>query len=450
MNDDFEDLLKRWLRERAGSDRSVLQALAGNVAAFPPRRRRQPSQLAAAAAVILALGLAAFALAPRFNSGTGEASPAPPDPAAFAGDPRLARCGATVDTAIAAFEMSHARDYRLHLPAMLLAPELDVEAPAFVVVYRGMSPIPRLGGAPPPGQTWQPRSLEPGRHDVCVLVGTDLATAEMSVYSDVDTSGLTVDVASIGPSDSTEPSGLEATPATVSPPVTPEPAPSWAADITGQLECDGAVANLGMEVSESDIPETLGDTPETALAVFLGPTNPYSTLPAAGFSQLHREPHWASFAHVVGGRAKAIIVLSDATASGPRWAVVGLRACDASEFDPTVPLTWPLTIWSDVSGVRISTRTIVSVSGPAHCGQESAVFLSVDGNLYFHDPNNVMAAWTSTRFDSNAQLPGRAKDTGYRSGKWSLWLDPGGDAYLVTHGRVERWPRSTDPQIVCE
>ena len=195
MSDDFEDLVKRWLRDRGTIDRSAIEAMAGHVAVLPPRRRRQPGPLAAAAAVVVAIGLAAFALAPRQGSVTRQpSSPVPPDPAAFAGDPRLGRCGATVESAIDVFEMTHVRDYRLHLPAMLLAPELDVDAPGFVVVYREMQPFPVLGAPPPPGQTWPPRSLAPGHHDVCVLVGADPTSAELNVYDDVDITGLTATV----------------------------------------------------------------------------------------------------------------------------------------------------------------------------------------------------------------------------------------------------------------
>jgi hypothetical protein len=454
MNDDFEDLLKRWLRERAGSDRSVLQALAGNVAAFPPRRRRQPSQLAAAAAVILALGLAAFALAPRFNSGTGEASPAPPDPAAFAGDPRLARCGATVDTAIAAFEMSHARDYRLHLPAMLLAPELDVEAPAFVVVYRGMSPIPRLGGAPPPGQTWQPRSLEPGRHDVCVLVGTDLATAEMSVYSDVDTSGLTVDVASIGPSDSTEPSGLEATPATVSPPVTPEPAPSWAADITGQLECDGSPQAIGGEIGEL--------TPVGSE----GTASPYPwlyaedllDLPLEGWTEEPKVPwetggsNFVRYANVVNGRLKAVLIMGGHSVDGGvgHWEIVGFRACPPNEYDPLRGRTTDDAPWVDANG--LPTTAVRTVVGNAHCGWESTVWLFLDGDkrLYLRDPLGVLRKVSVGRYLATTKLPGDAVATGLRSRDRELFTTPNKDfVYIRTPAGVERWPRSSDLFLGC-
>jgi hypothetical protein len=446
MSDEFEDLVKRWMRDRAATDRSTLAALAGNVATLPPRRRSQPSQLAAAAAVIVALGLAAIALAPRINYGTGvDTGPVPPNPAAFAGDPRLARCGASVDTAIDAFEMGHARLYRLYMPAMLLSPELDVDEPAFVVVYAAIQPFGVAGAPQADGRTQEPRSLTPRHHDVCVLVGTDPATAEMNIYSDVDTTGLTLDV---NTSASFSPEGTP--PTTVAPPsATPEPAPSWVADLAGQLVCEGRVAGLGGEYPSLGSPETYGDTPDAAISEFLGPSNPYASLPATGFEPLYAESHWASYRYAVDGHAKAIILLSDTTDFGPGWAVVALRACDASEFDPATPLTFPVTVWSDASGNRASTETISSIPGPGHCGWESSTWLRVDGELYFRDPKKVMAEWTVTRFDARATLPKSAGDTGYRSGKWSLWLVPGGDAFLVSPGIIERWPRSTDPLIGC-
>ena len=76
MSDDFEDLLKRWLRDRAGNDRSALQALAGNVAALPPRRPNRTRPLAVAASIIVLLGLLAFAL-PRFSGVGTEATSTP-------------------------------------------------------------------------------------------------------------------------------------------------------------------------------------------------------------------------------------------------------------------------------------------------------------------------------------------------------------------------------------
>ena len=64
MSDDFEDLLKGWLRQRGTTDQADLRAIAGHVAVLPPRRGRRPANLVAAAAVIVALGIGAIALDP--------------------------------------------------------------------------------------------------------------------------------------------------------------------------------------------------------------------------------------------------------------------------------------------------------------------------------------------------------------------------------------------------
>ncbi|HEX2756282.1 MAG TPA: hypothetical protein VHM48_12510 [Candidatus Limnocylindrales bacterium] len=452
MSDDFEDLLKRWLRDHGATDRSAIEAVAGHVAVLPPRRRRQLGPLAVAAAVIVAIGLAAFALVPRQSSVTSQpSSPVPPDPAAFAGDARLARCGASVDTALDVFEMGRARDYRLHLPAMGLSPELDVDTPGFVVVFRDMQPFAVLGAPPPAGQTWPPRSLAPGHHDVCILVGADPATAELNIYDDVDITGLAAFVAGTDPSTSSGPDATASVAASpsIEPSLTPEPAPAWVDRLAGQLECTGEVANIGDEVSGTAGTDPLGPTAAAALTSFLGPTNAYASLPAGGFTQIHVDIHWASFGHLVGGRLKAVIVLTDISDFGPGWVVRGIRACDASEFDPAVPLTFPVTIWTDSSGARVSTDLIRSMAGPAHCGWDTVTFLQFGGDLYFRDPKGAMNAWTTTSFEPRALIPRNAEASGYRSGGAALWTVPGGDAYLDFSGHVERWPRSTDSTIGC-
>jgi hypothetical protein len=230
---------------------------------------------------------------------------------------------------------------------------------------------------------------------------------------------------------------------------TPEPAPAWAVDLRGQLDCEGPVMGLGGEIPDSGSVETYGPTPEEAITAFLGPGNPYATLPAAGFELRQREPHWAEFAYAVDGRTKTIVILSDTSLYGTGWAVLGLRSCDASEFDPSTPLTFPMTIWSDAAGHRVPTETIRSHPGPAHCGHEDAIWLTVDGQLFFRDPRKVMAQWERSTFSADATRPRTATDTGYRNGNQELWIDPTGDAYLVGPQRTERWPRSTDPQLGC-
>ncbi len=333
--------------------------------------------------------------------------------------------------------MEHARDYRAYLPNMLLSPELDVDEPALVVVFEaGMAQPPTTGLGP--GAT-----NEPGHRYVCVVPDG----GERNLYGDVDITGLTTDVvpsvvsASPTPTDAGSPD----------PTPTPPPAPAWVADLAGQLECEGPIASIGGEVPEAFGVGAAGVSPDEALDSFLGPDNPFASLPAAGYTQIQIDDHWATYAHSYEGKTKAIIVLSDANPFGqePGWLVIGLRACDASEFDPAVPLTFPVTIWTDASGEPVSTETVRSGSGPGHCGWDAAIWLDVGGNLYFRDPAGVMDEWTVTPFEPDADLPAGAVDTGYRTGEWSLWLVPGADAYLVSPSTIERWPRSTNPDLGC-
>ncbi len=233
MSDDFEGRVRDWLRERGRTSDHELRALAGNVAVLPPRRPRRFRPLLAVAVVAVAV-VGAWTLVPRFGQVGGEpaASPVPPDPAAFAGDPRLSRCGVPLATPLYAFELAHAGDYHRHLPAMLLAPELDVDDPAFVVVFDGPQPFGLSGGPGPPS------SNEPGNHDVCILVGHDPATATLNIYGNVDVSGLTAEAdhashspdaahASSRPSHSAEPSGEPSAGAAPASTATAHPSTSW-------------------------------------------------------------------------------------------------------------------------------------------------------------------------------------------------------------------------------
>jgi hypothetical protein len=170
MSDEFEDLLKGWLRQRGAADRSTLQALAGNVAALPPRPRRRPSNLAAAAAVIVALGVAIVALAPRNGSVSSQVnSPVASSPAAFAGDPRLAACSTDVADVDRVFEMVKSRYFPLYFPGWWQgAPELEVDDPALVVIGREQRSM--LVAPPPPGQTLDPKARL--GYQMCIAVGT--------------------------------------------------------------------------------------------------------------------------------------------------------------------------------------------------------------------------------------------------------------------------------------
>jgi len=129
-------------------------------------------------AVAVAAGLALLIFSP-FSRGPG-------DPAAVAGDARLARCGGTVADVEWGFTIPHAADYRQYLPG-LSAPELDLPRSSLVVIYRG--PFPRgavAAGAATPTPVPTP---DPGTRDVCIYVGV-AGQGELNYYSDVPIAGL--------------------------------------------------------------------------------------------------------------------------------------------------------------------------------------------------------------------------------------------------------------------
>lgn len=565
---ELDEALHGWLDQRGRATDEELEVVRARIATLPDRPAgRRRSILAAAASIALLLGVAGLVIG-RVPLVGDVGRPVAPDPAAFAGDPRLAVCARNLIDVDRAFEMTHARWFPLYFPGWGKgAPELEVDDPALVVIETprevmgafapGSSPtqskyyqvciavgppgasithlygptsferivpvlsaadIERAGHMDPdvladPANWHVPERLAPcggltsdveyvfeatplrdfgryfpsvadtpvaafdidepatvvilrtpstltiqtvsvyqndiggPRRDVCVIFSQPNPLGDAVLIQDLDIRDFHVRLEALpDPSPTPAPS--------VTPALTPEPAPSWVGDIAGQLGCTGPAASIGDEVAADPSPDAYfpdhgAPTAREALTLFLGPTNMYASLPTAGFDELHAEAHWASFGHVVDGRPRAIIVLTDRTRYVPGWSVVGLRACDASEFDPAVPLTFAVTIWTDAAGNRISTESLRSAPGPGHCGWESAIWLHIGDDLFFRDPKGVMEEWTTTKFAADARLPAGAVDSGYRSGQSELWIEAGGDAYLVQPGRIERWPRSTDPFIGC-
>ncbi len=357
------------------------------------------------------------------------------DPSAWPFPDRLARCEATTGNELYVFELVHLSDFRRHFPNAQPNDQIDAEdGPAIAVVYR--DPLQTYDRLAPP-KAWE--------RDVCLILEIDGARPDHLTLLDVDTRGLHVWIDGTQPEPSDEPTMGPSEPV-----LTPIPAPSWSADLLGQLQCTGPASTIGGEVpSLADMGVFAGDA-ASALATFLGPSNFYASLPTDGFRPYHLEDHWAEYAYFAQGRIKALIVLSDTTTTrGDGWTVTGMRACDASEFDPAAGLTSAVTIWTDADGQRVSTEKIVSYPGPAHCGHDESTWLTVDGVLYFRDPKHVMADWVAHPFDADAKLPSDALDSGYRSESGELWIVPEGDAYLVATDHVERWPRSTDQTLGC-
>jgi hypothetical protein len=96
--------------------------------------------------------------------------------------PGFSACGGEATGVIAAFPIRRARDFWKHFPAAGKAPELEVDDPAFVVVYDGVQRFPHMGN--PRGETAPPRQERSGFTDLCVFVG-----GSTNIYTDVSTVG---------------------------------------------------------------------------------------------------------------------------------------------------------------------------------------------------------------------------------------------------------------------
>ncbi len=162
-------------------------SLAADAAAHggPSRPRldlSRPGDRSALAAIGIAAVLALLIWSPSVGG------PAPGDPAAVAADPRLARCGGTLEDIEYAFAIPHAREYQRYLPSVGRLSELEIDPPALVVVYReplaGRSTTPS-GGAAAPTPTPRPAAVR----DICVYVGV-AGQGGLSYLSNVSIAGL--------------------------------------------------------------------------------------------------------------------------------------------------------------------------------------------------------------------------------------------------------------------
>jgi hypothetical protein len=190
MSEPFDDelgTLHDLLAARASVSDDDLEPVRASIGRLPPRRAGRRGWLAAAAGILVVVGLGGVLIVSLPGESAGPAPTAPaggpvaPDPAAFAGDPRLAVCGVTPARATAIFELAHVRDYARQLPAAypLVGLQADPEAPALVVVLEGPG-HPERGGA----------SADPATHDLCMVVGTEPSAWAPIAITGVDTTGL--------------------------------------------------------------------------------------------------------------------------------------------------------------------------------------------------------------------------------------------------------------------
>ena len=113
-----------------------------------------------------------------------------------------------------------------------------------------------------------------------------------------------------------------------------QPRPIWAVDLASHLDCDGPPSSIGMDTDPDPVPFDTWPTPAEALDDHLAA---YSSLPTSGFTPPLVDGHWALQRYLVAGRPKVHVVSTNQFPGAPAetgWQVVGLRACDASEFGP--------------------------------------------------------------------------------------------------------------------
>jgi hypothetical protein len=228
--------------------------------------------------------------------------------------------------------------------------------------------------------------------------------------------------------------------------------PVWVADLAGQLDCDGPMNQIGEEVPAAPGLIDPALTPEDALANLLRVGN-YAWLPAGGFDPPQVEGHWALYHYSVDGSVKVIAVGTDRSAGVEEplgWDIVGLRACDPSEFDLADGLSDGTVLWLDAAGDVMPTARIFSRAGPGHCGWEGVTFLHIGGELYFRDPEGVLAGQTALPFKKVDALPSDAVDTDMHTQRQRLFRvsDPRAIYVRYVDGTIERWGRALD-QVGC-
>ncbi|MFF1630823.1 hypothetical protein ACFVXA_22595 [Streptomyces sp. NPDC058246] len=212
------------------------------------------------------------------------------------------------------------------------------------------------------------------------------------------------------------------------------------------LECDGEIysGGAGDAWSEGDG----GSTPEEGLRAYFDMDQP--ELPDHGYRVERRADGRVLFSYDVDGRTKVAVVVAKDRPHRPGWGPETSASCDPAELPASfTDSTW-YEIWTDRNGHRAPVTRVHSSAGDAHCGWQSAHFLSMgrgeNRKLYARDPGGVLGgSMLTSAYESDALMPVGARDTGYRFQDWDLWLTPDeSKAYVRTPHGVEAWPEVKD------
>jgi hypothetical protein len=310
---------------------------------------------------------------------------------------------------------------------------MDVDDVALIVVYRGRSPMPRTG---PSGLGPEP-SLGPNEHDLCVVLGSNSATATTHFYSAVELTGFHVRLDEPAPSDppgaTREPSGA----------VTPTPAPAWEAGAAAALGCDGGPSGYGSGWRRGDLGTSGQATAEAALRDLLERVAQTTTaFPTQEFRRIDETADASVYAYGYGGASRAVVILRRDSGVDPRsWWVADVASCDPSELGPDFPRDADVGIWRDATGALVPSSKL---SERADCYRGTK--LTLDGRLFVWDPNlGRDGIYDPAQLDESiavlAEIPAGAVDTGLIGGNRHLYLAADGTAaFMVRSDGVQRWP----------
>lgn len=234
-------------------------------------------------------------------------------------------------------------------------------------------------------------------------------------------------------------------------PVANDPDPSMRAGAAANfIDCEhgvwqgGWTSDFGPLGSGADPDEALEDMIQSGT---LG-------MPDENFMAVGRDGGRVLYVYEVDGSPKAALVIADSAKvqldPDDRWVIETFASCDPAEFDPSTDDESPRQVWQDADGERVPTSVITSARGPAHCDWQSVTFLTVDGQGYISDPDDVLdGRGFVAPFSADAILPPDAVDTGYRQADRRLWLSRDRSiAFVVTEDAVEAWPSSTE-EFAC-
>ena len=222
------------------------------------------------------------------------------------------------------------------------------------------------------------------------------------------------------------------------------------------VDCDGAVVG-GSKAS----PFTGGEVGETAEAALREAYDEGAWDGVVDVDEVRREPDRVLYSYAAEGRTRQAVIVrhgpaaagTGAGADGMAWWVESWARCNIAEFSARVAADRNVQIWTDATGRRLPTTTIVSSAGGSCVPGATFIRLGVPGKdigdaesqeTYVAGAGPEYADFFNEPYRRDVSLPPDAVDTGYSRDGQHLWLSPDHRrAYIVRSDRVELWPRTT-------